>query len=216
MSKFKNALSQGEAHRTTLFGSLLFSWVVCLVFIALYIDAKEEQLFRIPPDLRQGTVMRANDIAPPVIYGYAFYILQQLNHWPDDGEKNFPEKIYYLQAYLTPGFRETLLSEMEKKSRNGELKSRVRNIQEVWGRGYTEDRVQIESEDSWIVWVDVEISETIHGRPVKNVYVQYPMRIVRYDVDPESNPWGLAISGYEGEPFKLTDRDIVEPFKRVM
>lgn len=214
IGKFRNKLKQKDSHVTTLQAALLGAGIVILYLMLLYWDAKEEQLFRVPPDLRQGAVMRANDVAPPTVYSFAYYILQQVNHWPKDGEEEYGKKIYYLQAFLTPKFREDLIDERDLKSQKGELRRRVRKIQEVYGRGYESDRVLIESKDSWVVWVDVEISETIHGQPVKSVYVQYPLRIVRYDVDPESNPWGLAISEYAGKPRRLTDEEVGQPFKR--
>jgi len=180
----------------------------------IYLQAKEDQLFRVPPDLRQGATMRANDVAPPTVFSFTYYILQQLHNWPNSGDKDFPARIYYLQAFLTPQFRDTLESELNEKSKAGELRMRVRKIQEVYGRGYSEARVEIESDDSWLVWIDVEIAETLHGKPVKTVYVQYPLRVVRYDVDPEKNPWGLAIANYAGEPKRLSNEDIKQPFTR--
>lgn len=212
--KYRNKLDQEVSHVKTLQIVVMCCAVIIAYLMALYWDAKEEQIFRIPPDLRQGAVMRANDIAPATVFSFSYYILQQLNNWPEAGEKDFPERIYYLQAFLTPGFRETLKAELERKTRDGELRRRVRKIQEVYGRGYEEDRVRIDGNGSWTLWIDIEISETIMGKPVKSVYVQYPLRIVRYDVDPESNPWGLAIDAYASDPIKLTNDDIKGPFKR--
>ncbi len=214
LGNFRNRLKQKDGHVVTLQAALCGSFVIITYLMLLYWDAKEEQIFRVPPDLRQGVVMRANDVAPPTVFSFTYYILQQLNNWPESGEKDFPERIYYLQAFLTPGFREQLERELSQKSKAGELRRRVRKIQEVVGRGYSEQRVFIESDGSWIVWIDVEISETVHGKPVKTVYVQYPLRIVRYDVDPEANPWGLAISEYAGEPKKISIEDIEKPFRR--
>ena len=130
-SKYRNGLSQTNMHVNTLRLVLFGSFVVIVFLMFMYYQAKETQLFRVPPDLRQGVLMRANDVSPPVVYGFAYYILQQLNHWPESGDKNFGEKIYYLQSYLTPKFREILIEEKEIKQRNGELRLRVRKIQEI-------------------------------------------------------------------------------------
>lgn len=39
--------------------------------------------------------------------------------------------------------------------------------------------------------------------PVKRVLVRYPLHVVRYDVDPEVNQWGLALDCYTGVPQRL-------------
>jgi len=216
IGKFRSKLKQTDAHIVTLQMALAGAFVVILFLMLLYSNAKEEQLFRVPPDLRQGVVMRANDIAPPTVYSYTYYIMQQLNNWPKSGDIDFAERIYYLQAFLTPGFRQTLTNELNEKSAKGELRLRVRKIQELVGHNYSEQRVLIESENSWVVWLDLEINETVYGKPVKTVYVQYALRVVRYDVDPETNPWGLAISEYASTPKKLLESDIDAPFKRLL
>ena len=48
----------------------------------------------------------------------------------------------------------------------------------------------------WVVIVDMELSETVKGMAVKRKTIRYPLRVVRYDVDRESNPWGLALDGF--------------------
>jgi len=216
IGKFRSKLKQTDSHIVTLQMALAGAFVVILFLMLLYSNAKEEQLFRVPPDLRQGVVMRANDIAPPTVYSYTYYIMQQLNNWPKSGDVDFAERIYYLQAFLTPSFRQTLTNELNGKSAKGELRLRVRKIQELVGHNYSEQRVLIESENSWVVWLDLEINETVYGKPVKTVYVQYALRVVRYDVDPETNPWGLAISEYASTPKKLLESDIDAPFKRLL
>ncbi len=39
------------------------------------------------------------------------------------------------------------------------------------------------------------IQEYINGGIVKNLVNRIPMQVVRYDVDRETNPWGLALNG---------------------
>jgi hypothetical protein len=40
---------------------------------------------------------------------------------------------------------------------------------------------------------------------VKQTAIRYPLRVVSLDVDPESNPWGLALDGFTPEgPRRLT------------
>ena len=42
--------------------------------------------------------------------------------------------------------------------------------------------------------------------------IRYPIRVVRQAIDPESNPWGLALDGYARDgPRRLTDAELAEP-----
>jgi hypothetical protein len=47
---------------------------------------------------------------------------------------------------------------------------------------------------------------------VKQTTIRYPIRVVRQAIDPESNPWGLALDGYANDgPRRLTDAELAEP-----
>ncbi len=216
LGKFRSTLLNSNAHVRTLQYCLGGAFVVIVYLMVIYNDAREEQIFRVPPDLRQGTLMRANYVPPPLVYSFTYYIFQQLHNWPEGGDKNFGKRIYSLQGFLTPGFRKKLVKEMEEKSKKGELRNRVRRVQEIYERGYEDARVLIENKDSWIVWLDLDVVETVFAKPVKEVNVQYALRIVRYDVDPEANPWGLAIADYASLPTKLSDEEIQNAFARRM
>jgi integrating conjugative element protein (TIGR03746 family) len=89
----------------------------------------------------------------------------------------------------------------------------VRALQLVPGHGFEESKVVLTGEDSWTVTLDMELIETAYGMTVKNPVIRYPLRVVRYEVDPELNPWGLALDGYSGRPERVTltaagDKDV--------
>jgi len=63
-------------------------------------------------------------------------------------------------------------------------------------------------ENSWIVILDFELVETLKGEDIKRLYLRYPIRVVRYDVDSEDNKWGLAIDGYIEEPKEISKDDL--------
>ncbi|MGS2722118.1 PFL_4703 family integrating conjugative element protein [Porticoccus sp. GXU_MW_L64] len=169
----------------------------------------------IPPDLTQGMETDFDSVPSPTIYTFAYYIFQQLNRWKIDGEQDYPQQIYSLQGFLTSGCRMALQADMNEKSRLGELRQRVRTVEEVLGQTYTRQRVFIESNHSWLIWLDVQVTESMNGHPVKNVMLRYPLRVVRYDVDKEVNPWGLALDcNLEMSPVLLTENDRGQPFQR--
>jgi len=194
--------------------------VVCLLVavVALWWRngvLQETRRLYIPPDLTQGLVTNFDSVPAPTVYTFAYYIFQQLNRWPSDGEKDYPKQIYALQGFLTPGCRAALETDMNTKQELGELRQRVRSVQEIFGQTYTRQRVQIETNSAWKIWLDVNVTESIGGHPVKDVLLRYPLRVVRFDVDKEVNPWGLALACNEAmRPALLPEEQLGKPFRR--
>ena len=109
------------------------------------------------------------------------------------------------RAYLTPKYRAELLNDLETKGRKGELAYRVRGLQEIPGHGFDERRVDILDAAVWVVWLDLDLFESVKGMTVKKTAIRYPLRVVRHAVDLEANPWGLALDGFAGDgPRRLT------------
>jgi integrating conjugative element protein (TIGR03746 family) len=172
-------------------------------------QSPERLTVHIPPDLRSGAVLAVDEVPPPNVYAFAFYIFQQLNRWPEDGASDYGRAIFQVSPYLTPRYRADLIAELEQKGRQGELAYRVRGMQQIQGHGYEERRVDVLSAHAWIVWLDVDLLESVKGMTVKRTAIRYPLRVVRYAVDLEANPWGLALDGYGAEgPRRLTDAEL--------
>ena len=95
------------------------------------------------------------------------------------------------------------------------MRQRVRTVQEIYGQSYSTQRVQVTSGNAWTVWLDVNVRESINGHPVKDVMLRYALPVVRFDVDREVNPWGLALACDESlTPQLLEASDIAKPFTR--
>jgi integrating conjugative element protein (TIGR03746 family) len=193
-------------------------WVVIglqgLIILALWIgwsQAPKQLRVYVPPDLRSGAVLAAEEVPSANVYAFAFYIFQQLNRWPENGATDYGSAIFRISPYLTPRYRNDLIEDMELKARRGELAYRVRGVHEVPGHGYEERRVDVLSSDAWIVWLDLDLMESVKGMTVKQTTIRYPVRVVRQAIDPESNPWGMALDGYGSEgPRRLTDTELAE------
>mgnify|MGYP001054366853 FL=1 len=95
---------------------------------------------------------------------------------------------------MTPTYQAYLQQDYETRKRQGELRRRVRNWTPVADAVFDESFVQ-HAGKNWIVWIDVQIKEYVNGGIVKNLINRIPMQVVRYDVDKEANPWGLALNG---------------------
>ncbi|AHK80122.1 conjugal transfer protein [Ectothiorhodospira haloalkaliphila] len=163
-------------------------------------SAPREMTVHIPPDLRSGSTQPADEVPQVNVYAFTYYIWQQMNRWPEDGSNDYGQNIYRLAAFVTPQFRRQLQRDLEQRGRRGELSGRERSVVEIPGAGFSPRRVQVQADgQSWVVWLDLQINETVRGRAVKQTPIRYPLRVVRHDVDRERNPWGLAIDGFAGE-----------------
>ena len=170
--------------------------------------ALEQQTFYVPPDLRTSSVVTKGEVPPATVFAFAHYIFQQLNRWGSDGGANYGERIFRLQAFLTPGFRDELIRDADERGKNGELTQRTRALHVVPGAEYADDRLDVHSDGSWVVWLDFQIVEHVSGMKVKDTTVRYPLRVVRFDVDRELNTWGLALAGYAAAPERLARAEV--------
>ena len=199
MGKFRNALDDSRAHVRSLWIVIALLVGIVLVLGIGLLRTPSHMTVHIPPDLRSGATIGGNQPSPPNVYAFASYIFKQLHRWSEDGSQDYSNQIYALSAYLSPRYRTQLLTDLELKAKRGELASRERGLQEIPGANFEERRVEIVSDDVWIVWLDMELSESVQGVPVKKKHIRYPLRVIRYAVDIEANPWGLALDGFDAE-----------------
>lgn len=207
--QYRHGLLQREAYIRALVLAILVLLITQGFLMGLCYRLQQEQVVRIPADLRYTTRQRLADVPEPFVYSFAYYMLQQVYRWPENGEQDFPKKIYALQAYLTEDMREQLTGELQRKAKEGELRKRVRWVREIPGKVFTLARVKALGGGQWIVYLDLEVQEFVQGKSVKNVRVRYPIRVVHYDVDPEQNAYALALDGFLAPgPQLINDNDV--------
>jgi integrating conjugative element protein (TIGR03746 family) len=207
MSRFKNEVAHLQAHIRTLRLGVGALFVLTLVLGFGWWQAPRDLTVHVPPDLRSGSVRKWWDVPPESVYAFAFYIFQQLNRWPSNGEEDYTRNIHALSAYLTPSCQHVLRLDYEQRRRTGELRQRVRGIYEIPGRGYGDNptqRVRVVSNHDWVVTLDISADEYHGTEQVKRALVRYPLKVVRLDIDPERNPFGLALDCYDGTPQRIT------------
>jgi integrating conjugative element protein (TIGR03746 family) len=206
MSRFKHEIVQLQAHIKTLrigAGALL---LIALVMGGGWWSAPRDLTIHVPPDLRSGSTRPWWDVPPENIYTFAFYVFQQLNRWPVNGEEDYLRNLHVLSPYFTPACRAFLQADYDYRRSTGELRQRVRGIYEIPGRGYGDNptaRVRTVSERDWIVTLDISADEYHGSEQVKRALVRYPLKVTRADVDPARNPFGLVIDCYEGAPQRI-------------
>ena len=207
MSRFKNEVLHLQAHVRTLRLGAGALFVLALALSAGWWSAPRDLTLHIPPDLRSGSTRKWWDIPPESVYAFSFYIFQQLNRWPTDGEQDYARNLQALSAYLTPACKAFLQQDYDYRRSTGELRERVRGVYEIPGRGYGDDpasRVRAISRDDWRVTLDLSADEYYGAEQVKRALVRYSLKVVRLDIDPERNPFGLALDCYSQAPQRIT------------
>ena len=209
MRRYRYEIDNVRAHLRSLWAVIAIQAVLIAGLWFGWSQAPERLTVHIPPDLRSGAVLAADEVPPPNVYAFAFYIFQQLNRWPEDGARDYGRAIFRVSPYLTPKYRAELIADLELKGRKGELAYRVRGVQGIPGHGFEERRVDILGDGVWVVGLDLDLFESVKGMTVKHTAIRYPLRVVRHAVDLEANPWGLALDGFAGEgPRRLSDEEL--------
>ena len=209
MRRYRHEIDNVRAHLRSLWAVIAVQVLVILALWYGWAQAPRHLTVHVPPDLRSGAVQAAGEVPPANVYAFAYYIFQQLNRWAQDGAEDYGQAIFRVSPYLSARYRAKLLVDLEMKGRQGELAYRVRGVQEVPGHGYSEARVDVLAQDAWVVWLDLELFESVKGMTVKRTHIRYPIRIVRLAIDPETNPWGLALDGFAAPgPRRLQDAEI--------
>jgi integrating conjugative element protein (TIGR03746 family) len=198
-SEHENLKSHINTLRVVIFGMFI---VVAALWLSLQGSIKTQSV-SIPPDLRSGATVELGKAHPANVFAFTSYIFQMLNDWPVDGSKDYGKNIYKLQAYLSKSYMEKLLGETKLKGARGELEGRTRQLKLL--AGYDEQHVDIISDTSWVVWLDIELTEHVKGLEIKRLNIRYPIKIKKIDSQPDTNPWGLIIDGYTQPPFELKD-----------
>lgn len=195
-----------RGHIQTLRGGIAILTLLCLGLGYGWWSAPRDLTIHVPPDLRSGSTRQWWDVPPESVYTFGFYIFQQMNHWPTDGETDYERNLHTLSSYLTPACKARLQSDFEQRRIAGELRKRVRGVYEIPGRGYGDDptlHVRQLSDNAWVVTLDITADEYYGGERVKRALARYPLRIERYDIDPEHNPFGLVWDCYAGTPQRI-------------
>lgn len=154
------------------------------------------------PYLSSVVTERVGDTNPSHIYAFTFYIWQILNHWPDYGVRDYRKVLTNFRQFLTPRMQSQLHRDYERRLQSNEL-SRTRSIQGLSGAAYEGFNVKQLDNDVWEVILDVRVTEWSGDVEIKDVNFRYPLRIVKYDVNREFNPFGLALDGFTQEPYRI-------------
>lgn len=199
--KLKSVTLQRDSHIVTL--RLIIGLMLIVTFLMWlgWKSAPANLRIHVPPDLSRGYTAKIDKIPKAAVYSFAYYIFQQLNTW-DGTEKSYFNRIYALQGYFSESFLANRYADNAIRQNKGEL-NRVRRILESNLVGYVDSRVEVETSHSWVVYMDLNVLESINGVNIKNLVIRYKLKIIKSDHNPAVNPWGFVIDGYADKPQKL-------------
>lgn len=212
MSKYLNLDVARRAHIATLYLFIVIMFIVSAGLWDGWKTASQNIRVTIPPDPRTGVTVDANTFHPAFVFDFAMMTMRTLYRWENTGEKDYGKKIENLQYRFTPAYHEYLKRDMNIKYENGELKDRTRFTMEIPGSSLYQDHlVTVLQDGSWIVTINLEIVERVASIEAKRVKISYPLHVMRMNIDPELNVYGLAINGYPSgqRPFELLPKDLV-------
>src|SRR5690606_23689755 len=102
MSRFRNEVSHLQAHVRTLRLALGALFLLALLLGFGWWSAPSQLTIHVPPDLRSGSARKWWDVPPESVYAFTFYVWQQLQRWPSNGEEDYLRNLQALSAYFTP------------------------------------------------------------------------------------------------------------------
>lgn len=214
-TKYLDALASERAHNATLL-RIIFG-ILLLAAAGIWFAWRQPKNIdlHLAPDVRAGETVRVagghSPVPPANVYGFAYYIWQQINRWQSDGSKDYGQQIFNMQYFITPQCQAQLTADMENRFKLGELRQRTRLVTEIPGFSYSENRVVAEGTSAWTVLLDLQVMESFRGQSVKDVFIRYPIRVVRFDVDRERNPWQLGLDCYgSSRPARLNEADLMK------
>lgn len=165
-------------------------------------SAPSRMTIYIPPDITQGTKERPNSIPNADVYAFAFQIFSAMNTWSHSGEQDYVNAIRGYRYYLTPRFLSQLKMDEKQRSRTGSLQ-RTRIMTGFTGMGFDRHSVRKLSENTWLVTLKMRVQERVGKTIVKDVLINYPLRVVKINMSISLNPWSLAIDSFESPPTRL-------------
>ncbi len=180
--------------------------VACVALAIGLAQSREWITVYIPPDPVAGGFQTAGMPSAPTVYGFVAQTLQQLYHWPIDGEIDYANAIDMQTPYLTTTFRRELQADFARlRNRSGlnELRGRARALHPAPERLYSPEQVQRIGPGVWGVEIEYRLVESIEASPIKDTVIRYAVRVVRADVNPNGNRWGLQLDGWLRDPVRI-------------
>lgn len=185
----------------------LWGVIAVLVILNLFMwlgwkSAPDRIRVYLPPDLSSGALVTPGAIPKSTIYAFTYQIFTALNTWSDNGSDDYLKNINAYKHYFSEKFYQELLKDYSRRQTNSAL-NRQRIMTGVTGINYDEASITVLGNDAWKLDLRLHIVETVTGTVVKDVIMDYPLRVAKINASIQVNPWGMQIMGYEGAPYRV-------------
>lgn len=207
---YVRSVEQYRYFNKLLFFIILGLLAVVLVMGLLVKQARSNVSVNVRPGLSAPITVREGEMPPENVYNFALTVFQQLNRWREDGVKDYPQQIRRVAPFLTDRYRGQLEVEVKQRQAAGELSYRTRSIAAPPEVTYKAERVHKINESLWVVYLDIELQETIRGAVIKDTIIRYPIRVIAYNVDSQYNPFGLLLDGFQDDPVRLGEEELAK------
>lgn len=193
-------------------GSVILMLILYIFYQNYSINVARENIeITIPPDLSLGATIKPSNMELTAVNDFATRIFQSIHHWKYNGFEEYKKNIKTYTPFITPNYRQFMLDDFQRRKEAGELNNRTRSMQPLLA-AWDVEKIKVHSMSngvaiSWLVYIDMELVETYDGDEIKHLYLSYPLKVVRSDIDRNSNPWGMALDGYFGKPKELKLED---------
>ena len=220
MGRYRHEIDNVRAHVRSLQGVIgLLVLLVAGLWYRLESGPDAGSPIHLPPDLRAGATFAVErDPGRDPSMRSAYYIFQQLNRWSEDGAQDYGRAIFPGVGVSDPSVPGLAHRRHGAQGAAGGAQLPCSGDSGISRDGrYSEARVEVSWIGStWIVWLDVDLVESMKGMTVKQTAIRYPLRVVRQAVDLEANPWGLALDHYgPAGPQRLSETDLNRPLRRI-
>jgi integrating conjugative element protein (TIGR03746 family) len=204
--RFTNALEQSKWHIVSLYAVILLLFILAIGLIIGWHSTQSEITIHYPPEIpTNGLTIKAHDYPKARIFSFAFYAWQSINDWQADGVKDYQNNIKNFSSYLTPRFKNYLINDYNQRYNSGEIQSRLRTMQGMNGTAFDFKNVMYLGHGTWLVHLNMRLIERMNNnsKRVKDVEVDYTLRVVRYQINATKNQWGLALDGFATNPKRI-------------
>ena len=206
------ALFKNTWRKTDEYKKLIRLYQVILVILLGFIFLQHEHLnsaltsqrIYVTPTLETaGGFTQANHISDELLFGFTFKTFTEINTWRGGEDvEEYKRQIEANRYFLTPAYYEQLTADFSKKKMLGEL-ARLRVLSGYHGEDFQSVDIKPLGPNAWEVDLTLRLEERVGDTAVKDVLIRYPIKVVRSQLTPELNPYGLAIDGYVREPERV-------------
>lgn len=203
--KFKG---ENANFHSTIRHHIVLNVVLCLALSASvglnYIMFKGLSI-SIPPDLRAGALVKPGEKNPENIFAFTTSVFMSLNSWGENGQKDYPDNVKKLLAFITPNFRNELIDDMNKKNKAGELQGITRQLSLPAEYVFDQDTVTVVNSNEWVVKLPLEIKEYVDGKLIKDIEVLYSFVVKRMRTNVGKNAEQIGIDSFYQPPIRTKD-----------